>query len=173
MNIDKKYQDHALLFFLGPVTVNLISYFGNYLQSFLPPDHKLFQQIFRVFVELTQNVSYYSAEKIKGKNNIDCGKGWFSIQNFSDCYKLSTGNLIKPEDGITLTDYCKEINSLPEEELRTLKREVRAKAFTEDVNARVGLMQICIVSNQKLEFEITEIDPSHSCFIISATICKS
>lgn len=173
MNIEKEYQDNALLLFHGPITVNLVSYMGNYIQSFLNPKPKILQQIFRVFVELTQNVSYYSEEIVKSKNGIECGKGWFSLQEFTDHYRLSTGNLITPADGVKLTNYCNEINSLTTEELRKLKRDVRAKAMMKDVNARVGIIQISIVSLNKLDFKIIDIDKSHSFFILSAFLKKS
>ncbi|MBN2482335.1 MAG: SiaB family protein kinase [Bacteroidales bacterium] len=173
MYIEHEYQDNALILFQGPVTVNLISYMGNYIQSFLDHKAKFLQQVFRIFVELTQNVSYYSADTQKSRNVIDCGKGWFSLQDLTGYYKLTTGNLIKSDDGPKLTVYCNEINSLPHEELRKLKREVQSKALMQDVSARVGMIQISLASQNKLDFRIEEVNKTHSFFILSAYLNKS
>jgi len=172
MNIDPKYQENALLLFQGPVTVNLISYLGNYFQSFLPQDGKMLQRIFRVFVELTQNVSFYSNDIQEGKNGSCCGSGWFSVQDMEDQYQLSTGNLIKTSDGPKLEAYCSEINSLTGEELRKLKRDIRSNAMMRDVSAQVGLIQIGILSSNPITFQITKIDRVNSYFVVSAKISK-
>ena len=173
MNIDLKYQENALMLFQGPFTVNLISYLGNYFQSFLPQDGKMLQQIFRVFVELTQNVSFYSDDIQEGKNGSSCGSGWFSIQDMEESYRLTTGNLIKASDGPKLEAYCSEINSLGGEELRKLKRDIRSNAMMRDVSAQVGLIQIAIISLNPLTFQITKIDRVHSYFVVSARVGKS
>jgi hypothetical protein len=173
MIADPKYQENALMFYQGPVTVNLISYLGNYIQSFLPLDGRMFQRIFRIFVELTQNVSFYSDDIKEGKNGSSCGGGWFSIQDLEDQYRLTTGNLIKTPDGPKLEAYCSEINSLEEEALRKLKRDIRSNAMMRDISAQVGLIQIGILSNHPLEYQITKIDRLQSFFIVSTRISKS
>ena len=172
MIIDKEYQENAMLLFQGPISVNFISYMGNYLQSLLPQDTAKLQQIFRVFVELTQNVSYYS-EAISGdKNSINSGIGWFSFQDLDTRYRLTTGNLIKKEDEIKLTNYCNEINAMTVEGLRKLKREVRSQAFKREVNAQVGIIQIGITSANKIDAHVNKINDQHSFFIISAYLEK-
>ena len=170
MIVPKEYQNNLLYLYQGPITVNLISFLGNYIQLFLNDDSVLLKRIFRIFVELTQNISYYSAEKKEDKNGIHCGIGWFSLQDFENYYRLSTGNLIRSEDGPTLKTYCKEINSLSEEQLRKLKRDIRAKALMKDVIAQVGLIQTGITSQNRLDCQITEMDKWHSFFILSAIL---
>lgn len=170
MEIEKEFHHNSLIFYQGPITVNYISFMGNYLQSLLHHEKKLMQEIFRVFVELTQNVSYFSAETRTDINGIISGSGWFSVQITEPGYKISTGNLVFKDDGIKLESYCSEINSLSVEELRILKRDVRTKAMMNDVIARVGLIQTAIISGNKLAYSITPVDDSHSFFIISAYI---
>lgn len=173
MNIDPKYQENALMFFQGPVTVNLISCLGNYIQSFLPLDGKILQRIFRVFVELTQNMSFYSADIQEGKTGSCCGSGWFSIQDQEDHYRITTGNMIKVADGPKLEAFCGEINSLDQEALRKLKRDIRSNAMMRDVNAQIGLIQVGIIISSPLEYQITKIDRLHSFFVVSASVSKS
>jgi len=170
MEIEREFQQNSLIYYQGPVTVNYISFMGNYLQSLLYTEKKLMQEIFRVFVELAQNVSYFSAETWTDINGIISGSGWFSVQVTEPAYKISTGNLIFKDDGTKLESYCREINSLSVEELRILKRDVRTKAMMNDVIARVGLIQTAIISGSHLEYRITPVDEGHSFFIISAFI---
>ncbi|NJK84957.1 MAG: hypothetical protein HC906_02265 [Bacteroidales bacterium] len=41
-------------------------------------DHSVVKKMFRVFIELAQNVSYYSAENIEIEQGMKSGVGWFS-----------------------------------------------------------------------------------------------
>ena len=173
MVADPKYQENALIFFQGPVTVNYISYLGTYIQSFIPVDGKMLQKIFRVFVELTQNVSFYSDDIKESNSGSSCGEGWFSIQDLEDHYRITTGNLIKATDGPKLEVYCNEINSLDKEELRKLKRDIRSNAMMRDVNAQVGLIQVGIITRNPIEYKITKIDRLNSFFVVSSRINKS
>jgi hypothetical protein len=172
MIIKTEYQDNSLLVYQGPVTVNLVSFLGNYIRSFLNHETKVLQRIFRIFIELTQNVSYYSAETRQVKNGVYCGAGWFSLQEFSDHYKITTGNHILVEHGSKLIIYCNEINSLNEEQLRKLKRDTRSQAMVRDVGAHIGLIQTSIISGNKLEYHILPESDSYSFFIISTKVDK-
>lgn len=172
MFINKEYQDRSLLIYQGVFTVNLISILGNQIR--LLPDHDtlLLQRIFKIFIELSQNVSYYSAETVEIKKGIFCGIGWVSIQEFNDYYRITTGNPIKPEHGPKLEQYCTEINSLDEEALRTLKRKTRAQAMIRDTNAQIGLIQTGLNSGNKLDFEVSVVNEPLKFFRISATTSK-
>ena len=172
MIISKKYQDKSLLLYQGALTVNLISILGNHIRLFLNHETKPLQLIFKVFIELAQNVSYYSVETLQVKSGVYCGVGWVSVQEFIDHYRVSTGNQIKTDDGPKLLNYCNEINSFDEEQLRKLKRDTRSQAMVRDIGAHIGLIQSCIISGNKLIFTISEEDQSNHFFTISARIDK-
>jgi hypothetical protein len=172
MFITKEYQERSLLIYQGVFTVNLISILGNHIR--LLPDHDtlLLQRIFKIFIELAQNVSYYSAETVEIKKGVYCGTGWVSIQDFNDYYRITTGNPIKPEHGPKLEQYCHEINSLDEEALRTLKRKTRSQAMIRDTNAQIGLIQTGLISGSKLDFDVSTENELLKYFRISATTNK-
>jgi len=172
MIIKEEYQENALLLFKGTLPVNLISILGNHLRMMFTQDFKGLQKIFKVFIELAQNVSYYSAETMETENGIFCGAGWISVQEFKEEYHISTGNRIKPEHGPTLHRYCDEINSLTEEELRKLKRELRAQSLVKDTGAHVGLIQSCILSGNKLDYFVSDGDAPEHIFVIRVKIRK-
>jgi hypothetical protein len=172
MIIKKEYQENSLLLFQGTLTVNLISILGNHLRLLLNHDFKGLQKIFKIFIELAQNVSYYSADTFEVNSGLYCGAGWISVQEMGNHYRVTTGNLIKPEDGPILIRYCEEINSLPEEDLRKLKREIRSEAMVRDTGAHIGLIQISILSGNKLDYSVTGESDSNPVFILATRINK-
>ena len=172
MIIGKEYQENALLVYKGVFTVNLISILGNHLKSLPDHDSKHLQRIFRIFVEISQNVSYYSEETMSVREGMDSGVGWITVQEFDTCYTITTGNYIKPEHAPRLEKYCSEINSLNGEELRTLKRNIRSEAMVRETGAQVGLIQSSIISGNKLNFTLTGSGDQLNYFILSVKINK-
>ena len=123
-------------------------------------------------MELTQNVSYYSAEVVNVKSGVSCGSGWVTIQDFEDHLRVTTGNRIKPEHSERLIKYCSEINSYDNCQLRKLKRDIRSQALERDTGAQIGLIQTGIISADKLDFRIiTDLEESDY-FIISTKTSK-
>jgi hypothetical protein len=172
MLIKNEYQENALLLYQGTLTVNLISILGNHLRILINDDFKGLQKIFKIFVELSQNVSNYSDEKREVNNSVFCGAGWVSVQEMESHYRVSTGNVIKPEDGPTLIRYCQDINSLSEEDLRKLKREIRSEAMVRDIGAHIGLIQTSLLSGNQLDFMVSEEPGKRPTFTLTTRINK-
>lgn len=166
------YDNESIVSFKGPLTVGLLSYVGNSLRSILRVGHSLEKRLFRIFIELTQNVSYYSAEAVEVEKGVKSGVGWFVIKESNSHYVVTTGNLIIRDDGFKLVNNCDEINSLNEKELRDLKRKTRSQAIERDVGAHIGLIQTSLLSGSKLYYKVTELDNEHSFFTISVNIEK-
>jgi len=172
MIIKNEYQEKSLMLYQGTLTVNLISILSNHIRLLLNHDFKALQKIFKIFIELCQNVSYYSADTFEVNTGVFCGSGWVSVQDLEESYHITTGNAIKPGDAETLTRYCQEINSLSEEELRKLKREIRSEALARETGAHIGLIQTSIISGNHLKYHIDNQDDANPVFIITAIINK-
>ncbi|MFO7656895.1 MAG: SiaB family protein kinase [Bacteroidales bacterium] len=170
MTFKEGYDTDNVLAFKGPLTVGLLSYLGNYLKSVIKVEHALEKKIFRIFIELTQNVSYYSAETAIIENGVNSGIGWFTVSKKNNHFVLATGNLITKGDGLKLIRNCNEINSLNEKQLRELKRKTRSQAMERDVGAHIGLIQTSLLSKSKLDCKVTDLDDKHAYFIISVDI---
>lgn len=166
------YQTEKVMSFHGPLTINLLSFVGNYLKSVINTDQVLSSRLYKIFIELTQNVSYYSAEAKEVERGIKSGVGWFLLNEYDEYFIFTTGNLIKKEDGYKLTRNCTEINSLNEEHLRKLKRKTRGEAKIRDIGAHIGLIQTGLLSGNALDFKISEINTKHSYFTISVRLNK-
>jgi hypothetical protein len=64
----------------GPISLNLTSFVGNYMKESVMADQRVITRIFKVFIELVQNVSNYSAQvndKLQDEHQKRNGIGWF------------------------------------------------------------------------------------------------
>ena len=126
----------------------------------------------KVFIEIIQNVSYYSAESNNNTKGLRSGIGWFTIDELTTKFQMVTGNLVEKGHGPILLKNCNEINSMNEEELRNLKRETRSKASIKDIGAHIGLIQTGLMTGNPLTAEINEVDNKHSFFTLKVEINK-
>ena len=160
----------------GPISLNLTSFVGNYMKEAVVADQKVITRIFKVFIELVQNISNYSAQvndKLSDEYQRKNGIGWFSIDEDDSLYIISTGNLISKEHGPILIKNCDQINGLNEEELRNLKRQTRKQSSIRDVGAHIGLIHTGLISNNPLGIEVSQVDDKYSFFKIEAKINKT
>ncbi len=135
-------------------------------------DAKIIGRVYKVFIELTQNVSYYSAQQHNTSRTFGSGIGWFRIDESEDSYTIRTGNRIFKEHGPILVKNSVEINSLEEDALRALKRRTRSQANKRDIGAHIGLIQTGLITGNQIEIKIDDIDEKHSFFTITAKVDK-
>lgn len=160
----------------GPISLDLTSFVGTYLRNAVIADTKDIKRIFKVFVELVQNVSNYSAQvndRITDEQQRNNGIGWFSIDEKENMFHISTGNLIAKEHGPILMKNCDEINKLNELELRELKRKTRKQASIRDVGAHIGLIHTGIITSNSIDVKLSDVDDKHSFFTITAQVNKT
>lgn len=172
MKIDK--NSNNLLFYNGPISIEMVSFMANHIRDLLVDNERISKKIFKVFIELTQNVSYYSANLIKGseKYGASRGIGYVSVDPVENGYTVTTGNLIQVTHGPILEKNCGEINKLDEVELRELKRKTRTQAAVRDVGAHIGLIHTGLISGSKLNVEIEPVDDNFSYFTIRVLIAN-
>jgi hypothetical protein len=150
-----------------------LSFFGNYIKLLINQEsYQTINKLFKIFIELTQNISYYSAESKEVGDGNSVGVGEFSLKDYEDHFLFTTGNLVQHNDGKKLINHCNEINALNLEELRILKREKRKQSTVIDVGAHIGLIQVGLLSSNKYDFTISEIDKEFSYFNLSVRINK-
>lgn len=165
------YQNNIIAFH-GPINLALVSTMANYIKLLIPYDISVKQKVFRIFIELVQNVSFYSANKFKVEGEREVGTGWVSVDEDSSFFHIKTGNLIVNEHLPILEQNCVEINQLNTEELRELKRQTRKKASIKDIGAHIGLIHTGILSGNEITIETKKIDKLFSFFTIQAKIDK-
>lgn len=164
--------ENNILYYHGIVNIDLISFISNYMKQQIISTNSVHLKIYKVFIELTQNVSYYSADQQDSNRKFGSGKGWFSVDESNDSFIITTGNKILKEHGNILIKNSNEINLLNEEELRNLKRKTRSKAPIKDIGAHIGLIQTGLITSNKIDVKIDPFDDKYSFFTISAKVNK-
>ncbi|MCG8410790.1 MAG: SiaB family protein kinase [Bacteroidales bacterium] len=162
----------TILSYKGPFYIELISVFGTNIRNLNDSFVNARKKLFKIFIELSQNVSNYSEDYHMVNNIQRIGIGELCIRENSEHYLFSTKNQVKTNDAKILTDRCKLINSSEYNQLRKLKREQRLNSLGEKFGARIGLIQAVMLSKNKIDYEDEVIDDKFSYFTITVKIDK-
>lgn len=155
----------------GPFIIQIISTFAKYLLENTAATKHVSKKLYRVFIELAQNVALYSLERAELISGSHIGKGKVLISENNNEFKCITINKIQNEHAPILIRNCSEINATPIEILRIKKRDLFRAAKFQDTGAHIGLIMIYIFSSNPIEFEVFE-EADEMYFKIVATISK-
>ncbi|MBN1187948.1 MAG: SiaB family protein kinase [Bacteroidales bacterium] len=161
-----------LLSYSGYFFIDFLTIFGRKIRILTKKDYFASFKMFKIFMELAQNISLYSEQRVKINDDYTVGFGTFTLTDSGSFYHLSGCNFVKNEDAKVLTDRCNKINSLSKPELRAMKREQRRLSNGYKIGARVGLIQIAILAGSKLDVSIQPHENGLSLFTISTTVEK-
>ena len=180
MSHKRKMMDHLLVMqdrnllisYKGPVTPAIMAEISRDIREQLNDFPHANRKLFSIFIELAQNILFYSAEKICYAGRTE-SVGILQLSESEESYVFSCGNIVSDSDVGHLADSCNTINSLDKEELRKLKRHQRRQPQADhSQGAGIGLVQAAILSNHPLEIEVYEIDEKNSFFSLFVTIDK-
>ncbi len=166
-------HDSILLSYKGPLTDVLLSEFSRDIREKLQDEEsKVGKKVFAIFMELAQNVLFYSKEKNQFGSNRD-KVGTLVIVNEEHTYRVITGNLVFVKDVSFLQEKCDIINSLDRDALRDYKRELRNNPNNEESKgAGIGLVQAALTSDNPLEVEMRPIGDEFAFFVVSVSVNK-
>jgi hypothetical protein len=170
----QKMSDQKIwLAFKGAISQNLLVELGSMVRNTMGFDSK-FKRVFAVFVEMTQNVLHYSAEKEQiGNEGEPVGIGVITITEDADSFSISSGNLVEKATGEQLGERCHHISSLNSAELKELYTESRNQPLPQgSKGAGLGLIDIARKSDRPLAYNVSPIDAQHSFFTLTAIITK-
>ena len=165
-------QHEVVVSYKGPFDKSAMEMIGSYIRGLISMNPQASKKVFKVFIELAQNISQYSAEKNIIGDYIGAGVGSLVIVDFKDYYQVVTGNLISNENLSPVIDKCELINTLDKEGLRKLKREQLKQNDSSRNGADIGLIQLAITSDNPLDIEVKPIDQNCSFFTIRVKINK-
>ena len=133
---------------------------------------KLVKKMFSVFIELAQNIAYYSFERVeleRGKEKI--GAGIIVVTEQDTYYTITSGNKIEKGKVDEVIVKCKHLNGLDEGDLKTYyKEKLREPRPEGKKGGGVGLIEILRKSKSKLEYEVTPINDIESFLVLSVKI---
>ncbi len=165
-------QENIILSYKGPLTDVLLAEFSRDIRQKLQEENsKVGKKVFAIFMELAQNVLYYSKE-INHFGNRDKVGTLVIIQNETE-YKLITGNLVYKTAVQKLLEKYETISTLDREALREYKRKLRNDPQNEESKgAGIGLVQVALTADNKLEIKIKELVGDMAFYAIFVTVAK-
>jgi hypothetical protein len=162
----------VIVSYKGPFDKNAMNLIGNHIRGIISMNPRASKKVFKVFIELAQNISQYSSEKNIIGDYVGAGVGSLVIVEYPEFLQIVTGNLISNDNLGPVIDKCELINTLDKEGLRNLKREQLKQTDSNRNGADIGLIQLAITSANPLDIEITPIDDKYSFFTIRVKINK-
>lgn len=168
-------RDNILICYKGPFLERVLAIIGEKINILLNDDPRLNKKVFSIFIELSQNIAYYSEERYVSSNGTDktYGKGTFIIAETSTHFTLTSANLIKKSWVPEILEKSAMINNLDVEGLRKLKRELRNQERTADqLGGNIGLVDIALKAGSVLDVEIADVDDQLSFFALSIDVLK-
>ncbi len=163
-------RDDVLISYKGPVSDTILAEISRDIRDKFSENPKASKKLFSIFVELAQNILYYSSEKVQFSNRND-SIGTILITKTSKHLTFSCGNLVENKYINDLVEGCEKINSLDREELREYKRETRSAPQKErSKGAGIGLIQVALTSGNPLGVEARQVDEKYSFFSLSVKI---
>ncbi|MDX1961263.1 MAG: SiaB family protein kinase [Leptospiraceae bacterium] len=172
----KHYQDtkesKVIFSFKGRFSQEILTELGSMIRTSLQAESKI-KKIFGVFVELSQNILYYSEERDVGPTGDDGGVGIVLFKEIGEGYILGSGNLVKTERAKTIQEKISHVNSLDKDKLREFyQKQLRQDRPEDSKGAGVGLIDIARKSDGQLGFHISEVDSIFSFMTITVSFKK-
>ncbi len=166
-------SDNILMTFKGPVDKLALSSMNEFIKSILSHYEKASKKIFKIFVEIAQNISYYSEEKSNFANNSEAtGSGTIALFENEGSFHLYAGNLIKQNEEVTLRKKCELINKLDLDGLRQLKREQLDLPDSQKGGANIGLINTALISENPIDYKFEKVNDAFSFFELKIKIDK-
>lgn len=165
-------HENVVLSYKGPLTNILLSEFSRDIREKLQSEPVIGKKVFAIFMELAQNVLFYSKEEnLFGENRDKVGT--LVILNTDEYYRIITGNLVFKKSLPLLEEKCRIINSLDRDALREYKRLLRnSPRGEESKGGGIGMVQAALTSESPLEYEINELLGDYAFFSIAVNVAK-
>ena len=123
-------------------------------------------RIYFLMIEGLQNVTKHGDDNLETENS-----GIFAIQKSFDKYFVTTGNLIKKENELSLKPKLEQINLLEKEQLNKLHKEILLTGELSDKGgAGLGLIEMARKSGNRLLFNFKPLDDKESFFYFRTEI---
>lgn len=164
--------DNTIMNYQGPFDNKIVYILGNYLRQDLKIPKTPNKKLFSIFMELAQNIAFYSADTQVAHQGQLTGKGLMLLQGFHNHYLLTMGNTIQEKRLGILHQKLDLINSLNHDKLRALKRKQRKEANDKRGGADIGLIKVALASLNPIELGVYELPGNNSFVTLSAVVEK-
>lgn len=171
----KMSERNIVLDFQGAISQDVLVGMAELIKSKFTQEQgsgTIVKKIFAVFIEMAQNIAYYSAERVFLENRqVDVGAGIIMVTENSQTYTITSGNLVRNDKVDKILDQCQTINKMSRDELKQFfKVKIRAKREVGKRGAGVGLIDIARKSGSSIFYQVTRVDELNSFLVLSVKI---
>ena len=171
--ISDLHDQNIIISYRGAFDSSVLSVLAQNLENSIPSDIKASKKVFRIFIELAQNISFYSTEKLRLGESDQTGVGILIVKEYHDHFMFATGNMAKKDVVPHLLEHSKKINTLDRESLREYKRQRRGMPHSEKGGANIGLIQVALMSENPIMLQAQPFDDENTFLMIGARVDKS
>ncbi len=168
----KIVSEHILISYRGPFDKKVLNILGNNVKDVLIEYPVIGKKIFKIFVELAQNIALYSAERQRAMDSNFEGVGILLVKDIGHSFEFVTGNYILKRELDKFIEKAEKINSMEKEELRKYKREQLMLPDGNSGGANIGLVQAILLSDHSLNLHVEPYNNLQSFLAIGVTIKK-
>lgn len=143
----------VLVSFQGCFSQDLVVSLGELIREEIGRSYSplMVNKVFGIYVEMAQNIMYYSLERKNGSPDLQPGKGNLILARLPQKLLLVTSNLVSTEGMSELTRRFKEINQMSQEEIKNIYLIKGRRLFGKDsAGAGLGLLEIARRSENPL-----------------------
>ncbi|MCB1178934.1 MAG: SiaB family protein kinase [Leptospiraceae bacterium] len=165
-------QTRVIFSFKGRFSQEILTELGSMIRTSLQAETKI-RKIFGVFIEISQNILYYSDEREVGPTGDEGGVGIVLFQENDTDYILGAGNILDSSRCDGIKDKIEQVNSLNKDQLKEYyQKQLRQDRPQTSKGAGVGLIDIARKSDYPLGYSFTKIDEEKSFFTMSIKFKK-
>ncbi len=165
-------EQRIVLAFLGVFSQEIMVECRNIITDRQQIDQNVLLVLTSVFVELTENILRYSAEREirEGKSR---GVGIVVVRETPTSLTVASGNRSTTEAGKKMVDTWAHLNQRSKDELRQMYRDQRRAAREENaLGAGLGLIEIARRAVLPVQCDFTPSDDTHGFVSLEITIAK-
>lgn len=163
----------AIFSFSGTVSQSVLTNIAGAIEEELDSlntlDNKTVRSILIIFVELMQNIMSYSKEKTETTGNVyeSLGIALIGYSKAKDKYYVASANSISPEQEIILREKIDGLNTLDEQGVKSLYKELRRSGRDKhERGAGLGFLEMAKKSSEPFDYKISPITSEKSFFEI-------
>ncbi|MGE5342375.1 MAG: SiaB family protein kinase [Candidatus Omnitrophota bacterium] len=165
---------NIILDFQGAISQDILVGLAELLKSkfSLVSGHSPVKKLFSIFIEMAQNIAFYSSERIYSENHHkDIGVGIVMVTEKSKCYTVISGNMVQRSTISKIQDHCMKINGMTPDELKQFYKErIKLSRKVGEKGAGIGLIDIARKSGSPIQYNIIPIDDFNSFLILSVKV---
>lgn len=168
---DRMEQENIMLSFKGYLSQDMLHSILEVIELKLvdfKAENKTKKRVYHVLVECLQNLYHHSKQDTSKEQSIIV-----MVAKNANGYSVITGNYVSSNDVDTLRSKIREINSLDQNELKSLYRKVLNNgSYSNKGGGGLGIIDIARKSEEKLDYGIVPVDEFNSFFSLNVKITE-